>query len=278
MPHPLDSFFAPDSIALIGASRDLEKIPGRLLSMLRKNEFPGKIYPINPNYRRYRRAEMLSRRSPMSAQPIDLAIVIIPARAVLGALEECAAVGVKNAVIISSGFAEEGGDSAAMQDAIVALAKRTGMRISGPNAEGFLSEVQKVAATFSPTVDVKPGHVAAGRDHSADRHRRAIRRHRLCHQASRQGARRCDQLLRQRRQRIRSRRRRIPRLHGAGCLHRRDPAVHRGHPRRRQVSRRRAARGGNRKARHRDQGRPLRRRRARRGLAHRQHGRLVRRL
>ena len=50
MPHPLDSFFAPDSIALIGASRDLEKIPGRLLSMLRKNEYPGKIYPINPNY------------------------------------------------------------------------------------------------------------------------------------------------------------------------------------------------------------------------------------
>ena len=50
MPHPLDSFFAPDSIALIGASRDLEKIPGRLLSMLRKNEYPGRIYPINPNY------------------------------------------------------------------------------------------------------------------------------------------------------------------------------------------------------------------------------------
>src|SRR5229473_2149127 len=50
MPHPLDRFFAPDSIALIGASRDQEKIPGRLLSMLRKNEFPGKIYPVNPNY------------------------------------------------------------------------------------------------------------------------------------------------------------------------------------------------------------------------------------
>ena len=82
---------------------------------------------------------------------------IIPARAVLGALEQCAAAGVKNAVIISSGFAEEGGDSAAMQDAIVALAKKSGMRISGPNAEGFYSQVQRVAATFSPTVDVKPG-------------------------------------------------------------------------------------------------------------------------
>ncbi len=50
MPHPLDTFFAPASIALIGASRDLEKIPGRLLSMLRKNGFPGRLYPINPNY------------------------------------------------------------------------------------------------------------------------------------------------------------------------------------------------------------------------------------
>jgi acyl-CoA synthetase (NDP forming) len=130
MPHPLDSFFAPDSIALIGASRDLEKIPGRLLSMLRKNEYPGKIYPINPNYRDIDGLKCYSSISDVG-QPIDLAIVIIPARAVLGALEQCAAAGVKNAVIISSGFAEE----------------------------GFLSEVQKVAATFSPTVDVKPGHV-----------------------------------------------------------------------------------------------------------------------
>jgi acyl-CoA synthetase (NDP forming) len=157
VPHPLDSFFAPESIALIGASRDLEKIPGRLLSMLRKNQFPGRIYPVNPNYGDIDGLKCYPSIADVG-QPIDLAIVIIPARAVLGALEQCAAAGVRNAVIISSGFAEEGGDSAAMQDAIVALAKRTGMRISGPNAEGFYSEVQKVAATFSPTVDVKPGH------------------------------------------------------------------------------------------------------------------------
>src|SRR3954462_8966066 len=157
-PHPLDSFFSPSSIALIGASRDLEKIPGRLLSMLRKNNYPGKIYPINPNYGDIDGLVCYKSITDIGA-PIDLAIIIIPARVVVGALEECAAVGVKNAVIISSGFAEEGGDSAAMQDAIAALARRTGMRISGPNAEGFLSEVQKVAATFSPTVDVKPGHI-----------------------------------------------------------------------------------------------------------------------
>src|SRR5260221_7056348 len=155
MPHPLDSFFSPESIALIGASRDLEKIPGRLLSMLRKNEFPGKIYPINPNYGDIDGLKCYSTIADVG-QPIDLAVIIIPARAVLAALEQCAAAGVSNAVIISSGFAEEGGDSAAMQDAIVALARRTGMRISGPNAEGFYSQVQRVAATFSPTVDVKP--------------------------------------------------------------------------------------------------------------------------
>ena len=156
MPHPLDSFFAPDSIALIGASRDLEKIPGRLLSMLRKNEFPGRLYPVNPNYGDIDGLKCYPSIAAIG-QPIDLAVVIIPARAVLEALQQCAAAGVRNAVVISSGFAEEGGDSAAMQDAIAALAKATGMRISGPNAEGFYSEVQRVAATFSPTVDVKPG-------------------------------------------------------------------------------------------------------------------------
>src|ERR1700751_4508284 len=158
MPHPLDSFFAPKSIALIGASRDKEKIPGRLLSMLRKNEYPGRLYPINPNYGDIDGLKCYPSIAAVGA-PIDLAIVIIPARAVLGALQQCAAAGVRNAVIISSGFAEEGGDSAAMQDEIANLARRTGMRISGPNAEGFLNEVQKVAATFSPTVDIKPGYV-----------------------------------------------------------------------------------------------------------------------
>lgn len=158
MLHPLDSFFAPSSIALIGASRDHEKIPGRLLSMLRKNEYPGQIYPVNPNYPEIDGIRCYKSVADIGA-PIDLAVIIIPARAVLNALEQCAAVGVKNAVIISSGFAEEGGDSAAMQDAIAGLAKRTGMRISGPNAEGFFSQVQRVAATFSPAVDVKPGVV-----------------------------------------------------------------------------------------------------------------------
>jgi acyl-CoA synthetase (NDP forming) len=153
--HPLETFFAPDSIAVIGASRDEKKIPGLLLTFLRRNGFTGAIYPVNPAHDSigdlpcYRSVGAIGR-------PVDLAVVIIPAHAVLAALEDCAAAGVRHAIIISSGFAEEGGASADTQAEIAALARRTGMRVCGPNAEGFYNEPQRVAATFSPTVDVKP--------------------------------------------------------------------------------------------------------------------------
>ncbi|MBA1993813.1 CoA-binding protein, partial [Escherichia coli] len=83
--------------ALIGASRDHEKIPGRLLAMLRKNGYPGALYPINPNYDEIDGLKCFKSIVDIGA-PIDLAVVVIPARAVLTALEQCAAVGVKNAV------------------------------------------------------------------------------------------------------------------------------------------------------------------------------------
>ncbi len=153
--HPLDAFFAPSGIAIIGASRDAAKIPGLLLAFLRKNQFAGAIFPVNPNYSDIDGLKCYPSVGAIQ-QPIDLAIVVIPARAVLRALHECAAAGVRHAIVISSGFAEEGGDNIGIQDAIAGLARKTGMRISGPNAEGFFNETRRVAATFSPTVDVKP--------------------------------------------------------------------------------------------------------------------------
>ena len=155
-PHALDAFFSPASIAIIGASRDATRIPGILLAFLRKNEFAGEIFPVNPNYDEIDGLKCYPSIGAVG-RPVDLAIVIIPARAVLAVLEDCAAVGVRHAIIISSGFAEEGGESIHAQAGIAALAKRTGMRISGPNAEGFYNAIAGVAATFSPTVDVRPG-------------------------------------------------------------------------------------------------------------------------
>lgn len=134
--HPLDTFFSPDSIAIIGASRDDKKIPGMLLTFLRRNGFAGEVYPVNPSYDSIGDLRCYPSIASIGA-PVDLAIVIIPARAVLPALQECAAAGAKNAIVISSGFAEEGGERAGIQAEIAQLAKRTGMRISGRTPRAF---------------------------------------------------------------------------------------------------------------------------------------------
>jgi acetate---CoA ligase (ADP-forming) len=152
----LDSFFAPASIAVIGASPDRTKIRGRLFHLLRANGYPGIIYPINPSYQEIEGLKCHPTLASVGA-PIDLAIVAIPAPSVLETLARSAEAGVRNAVVISSGFAEESEVQAAAQAEIAAIAQRSGMRILGPNTEGFHNETGKVAANFSPTVELKPG-------------------------------------------------------------------------------------------------------------------------
>jgi len=158
----LARFLAPRSIALIGASPDRAKIRGALFHLLRSNGFAGALYPVNPSYREidglpcYRTIAAIG-------QPVDLAILAVPAPSVPLALEDCAAAGLAYALIISSGFAEEGGERSVLQEQIRAIAQRTGLRIAGPNAEGFHNELAGVSATFSPVVERRPdGIVAAG--------------------------------------------------------------------------------------------------------------------
>lgn len=152
--HPLDRFFNPRSIAIIGASPDATKIRGQLLSMLQKNGYAGRLFPINPSYQDIAGVRCYASVAAVR-EPVDLALIAIPASGVLDALEDCATAGVGHAVIITSGFAEEGGAAADAQAEIAALARRTGLRVCGPNAQGFHNEPGHVAATFSPTVDVK---------------------------------------------------------------------------------------------------------------------------
>ena len=154
--QPLDRFFAPEAIAIIGASPERTRIRGLLLHLLRQNGYPGRLFPVNPSYAEIDGLTCYPSLAAIGA-PVDLALIAIPAEAVLASLEECAARGVKYAVIISSGFAEQGGAQARLQDEIAALAGRTGLRISGPNAEGFYSAGARVAATFSPAVEPRPG-------------------------------------------------------------------------------------------------------------------------
>jgi len=153
--HPIHALLWPKTVGVIGASPDLGRIRGRLLSFLIKNEFAGEILPINPSH-----SEIMGLKCYPSiaavGRPVDVALVAIPATSVLAELERCAAAGVKHAVIIASGFAEEGGESALIQERIAQLAATTGMRVSGPNAEGYYNSILHLAATFSPTLQQRP--------------------------------------------------------------------------------------------------------------------------
>jgi acetate---CoA ligase (ADP-forming) len=152
--HALQSFFWPQSIAVLGASPDTHRIRGRLLHQLRENGYPGRILPINPSYQEIGGLRCYALIGAVG-EPVDLALVAIPAAGVAPALEECARAGVKNALIISSGFAEEGGAARDMQAALVEVTKRTGIRACGPNCEGYFNALGKVATTFSQTVEVQ---------------------------------------------------------------------------------------------------------------------------
>jgi acyl-CoA synthetase (NDP forming) len=145
----LARFLNPRSIAIIGAAPDPTKIRGAIQHMVISNNYSGSVYPVNPSHRVINGVPCHAKITEIDAV-IDLAVVVLPARLVPESLESCAAAGVPNAIIISSGFAEEG--NTGLQDRIAGIAARTGMRICGPNAEGFYNALDGVAVTFSPTV------------------------------------------------------------------------------------------------------------------------------
>ncbi len=149
---PLDALLSPASVAVVGASPEPDRIRGQLLSLLRKNGFPGRIVPVNPSYSEIHGLPCFPTVA-AAGGTVDVALVAIPAGRVLPALEECAAAGVRYAAVISSGFAEDGAAPEGLQDQVAALARRTGMRVLGPNGEGFHNETARVSATFSPAVD-----------------------------------------------------------------------------------------------------------------------------
>ncbi len=154
--HPLESFFWPRAVAVLGASPDPHRIRGLLLKHLRANGYPGRIVPVNPSYQEIDGLPCFPSVQAAGGE-IDVAIVAIPAPAVADAAEQAAAAGVKHLIVISSGFAEEGGGAAAMQARLVEIGRRTGMRIAGPNCEGYWNALGRVSTTFSPTVEVKAG-------------------------------------------------------------------------------------------------------------------------
>lgn len=148
----LEPLFHPRSIAVVGASRKRGAIGAEILHNLIKNEFSGAVYPVNPTAT----SVQSIRAYPTVAaipDPVDLAVIVVPKRHVVAAIEDCAAKGVRGLIVISAGFGETGEEGRATQARMVELVRKNGMRMVGPNCLGLLSTDPecRVNATFAPT-------------------------------------------------------------------------------------------------------------------------------
>ncbi|MDA2963070.1 MAG: acetate--CoA ligase family protein [Actinomycetota bacterium] len=152
------------SVAIIGAT-ERENAMGRApIEYLQRYGYAGKIYPINPKSSTILGLQAFAKITEVKAE-IDLALIMLPAGSVEAALVECGEAGVKIVIVMSSGFAEsdEAGELAQMR--LVEIAKRTGMRLVGPNCIGSVGGAKKLVASFSPvfsspTTVVESGNVA----------------------------------------------------------------------------------------------------------------------
>jgi acetyl coenzyme A synthetase (ADP forming)-like protein len=147
----VDAVLAPKSVALIGASRRRGTVGGEILHNLMSSGFQGVVYPVNP---------AATSVQAMPAYPsvgdlpvaVDLAVIAVPAAAVLDVARECGVAGVRGLVVISAGFAEVNAAGAAMQRELVDICRAHGMRLVGPNCLGVLNTAPEVQldATFIP--------------------------------------------------------------------------------------------------------------------------------
>lgn len=142
------ALLAPRSIAIIGVSEDFNKLNGRVLRFLLEKGYAGAIHPVNPKYDAIGGLRCHPDIGAIGAE-VDLAVIAVPARAVIEQVEACGRAGVKAAVVFSSGFGEMGAEGRALEDRLVAAARAAGLRLCGPNTLGLINAFDKVYATFT---------------------------------------------------------------------------------------------------------------------------------
>lgn len=155
----LTPLLAPQSIAVVGASANPAKLGHVLLKNIVEYRFAGEIFPVNSQGE-----EVLGIHAYRSIaelpHPVDLAVISIPGKFVLSSIEECAGLGVKAVIILSSGFGEMGGEGSACQARIKEIARSTGMRIVGPNCMGIYNISHHCNATYFWQLPRKEGRLS----------------------------------------------------------------------------------------------------------------------
>lgn len=153
--------FYPRSVAVIGASSNPFKMGHQCLLSLRKSNFPGAIYPVNPQEREILGLKVYDHLKQVPGE-VDLAIISIPASEVMVALKDCAAKQIKGAVVITAGFREiEDTAGAKLQEEMAGLASQAGIKIIGPNTFGMVNLHAQLNASFTPIFSgLKPGAIS----------------------------------------------------------------------------------------------------------------------
>jgi acetyltransferase len=149
--QPLDAVFNPENIAVIGATDERGSVGRTLLWNLVSNPFGGTIFPVNPNRKNALGIKAYPTIGDVPAE-VDLALIATPARTVPGIVEECAAAGVKSAIIISAGFREVGEEGKALEQQIKQTAQESQLRIVGPNCLGIMRPPSGLNATFASSM------------------------------------------------------------------------------------------------------------------------------
>ncbi len=142
----LERLFSPRSIAVVGASADLDKLTGRTVKALLDFGYEGRVYPVNPKYDAVGGLPALKDAAEIP-EGTDVAVLSIPARLIPETLEKCGRRKIPFAVVYSSGFAETGDTS--LQEEIVSVARRERIRVLGPNCQGFANFAENIPVTFS---------------------------------------------------------------------------------------------------------------------------------
>lgn len=160
-PTTFDRLLNPQTVAIIGASEDPSRIGGKPIAYMLKQGYGGTLLPVNPKRETVQGLKAYPSIDALPQTP-DVAVVAVPASAVLETITTLAQKGTAGAILFSAGFAEIGAAGAALQDELVAVARAHGMRLIGPNSLGMVNPQVHFYGSFATGLELgfpEPGHV-----------------------------------------------------------------------------------------------------------------------
>ncbi|RPI88166.1 MAG: CoA-binding protein [Chloroflexi bacterium] len=154
----LEMFTNPRGVAVVGASASPEKLGYQVLDNIIRYGYKGGVYPINPKADEILGLKVYPTVSSING-PVDLAVILVPSKAVPPVLEESGQKGIKGAVVITAGFREVGKEGKALEQQLIDIANQYDMQLIGPNVLGIIDTVASLNASFAAGMP-RHGHIA----------------------------------------------------------------------------------------------------------------------